>query len=75
MKFMIDDQTYHGTPSEIVHELRSVDHGHTRDIDAFMQRVAADYRFQVVGETIDKRCENFINGLLEAKVLRIENDI
>ena len=64
---MTDDGTrFVGAPVDIVRKLRARDHGKTRDVDAFMRRVADELRFGIDGETLEQRCDAFLIGLIKS---------
>lgn len=62
---MVDDDTsFFGTPVEIARRLRGRAHGKTRDLDAYLQKVAGEYGFALEGNTVEERCDAFLAGLI-----------
>ena len=62
---MVDDDThFFGSPVEIARRLRGRSHLRTRDLDAYLQRVAGEYAFDLEGDTLEERCDAFLVGLI-----------
>ena len=62
---MIDDDTsFFGTPVEIAQRLRARAHSKSRDLDAYMRKLAADYGFEIDGDDIEDRCDAFLAGMI-----------
>ena len=62
---LVDDDTYlFGAPVEIARRMRGRAHARGRDLDAYMRKLAAEYSFELEGETLEDRCEAFLVGLI-----------
>lgn len=62
---MIDDGThFFGAPIDIARRLRGRAHTKTRDLDAYMQKIAGEYGFELKGDTLEDRCDAFLAGLI-----------
>jgi transcriptional regulator with XRE-family HTH domain len=62
---MIDDDTYFfGAPVDIARRLRGRAHTKARDLDGYMQKVASEYGFDLVGDTLEERCDAFLVGMI-----------
>jgi transcriptional regulator with XRE-family HTH domain len=62
---MIDDGThFFGAPVDIARRLRGRAHTKTRDLDAYMQKIAGEYGFDLKGDALEDRCDAFLAGLI-----------
>jgi len=60
MKINIVGKTMSGVPVNIVKRLREMDFGDTIDIDGYINRISEHLGFDISGDTIEDRCENFL---------------
>ena len=69
MKARDHEYVYSGTPLEIVTELRRGDFSKPKTTDAYLNRMAKEFKLDIAGKGVDARCEAFLQQAFAKNIL------